>query len=69
MRIMEGILFLRLYMVEDILPSQERVCCIELMYRIRIFIYLFIYLSLMDQKAQQSMIYQLEARLLESDAV
>jgi hypothetical protein len=56
-------------MAEDILRSQETVCSIELMCKICIIIYLFIYLSLMDRKAQQSMEYQLEAYLLESDGV
>ena len=65
-RIMEGMLFLRSWMAEDILPSQETVCSTDIMCRICI---LFIYLSLMDHKAQQSMKYQLEACLLESDAV
>jgi hypothetical protein len=73
LRIMEGMLFLRLWMAEDILPIQETVCSTDQMCRIFIFIYLFIlsfiYLSLMDHKAQQSMKYQLEACLLESDAV
>jgi len=39
---MEGMLFLRSWMAEDILPSQETVCSTELMCKICIIIYLFI---------------------------
>jgi hypothetical protein len=48
LRIMEGMLFLRLWMAEDILPTQETVCSTDIMCRIFIFIYSFIYLSIAD---------------------